>query len=210
MVAHPSSEQTYDCLILFYSRFSYLLDLQASDGSQHLLLLSGVFVFLSNKMKKNCNFRDYPVEQCSYIVLHDAFISGLSSLSIRQQLLENRILDLQTLFMQALSLDLAQQNNELYTTLGAQLATLVNLELQNVVYEPSVTLEEQALVAAYQAKRKCFLCMFSYHSPDHCPTRVATCKKCSKKGHYACACRSKTLLATMADPYVLTLFPNLP
>ena len=51
--------------------------------------------------------------------MHNAFISGLSSLSIRQQLLENKILDLQTLFMQALSLDLAQQNNELYTTLGA-------------------------------------------------------------------------------------------
>ena len=142
--------------------------------------------------------------------MHNAFISGLSSLSIRQQLLENRILDLQTLFTQASALDLAQQNNELYTTLGAQLATLVNLELLKVVYEPSVTLEEQTLAVAYQAKCKCFLCMFSYHSPDHCPTRVATCKKCSKKGHYACACRSKTLLATMADPYVLTLSPNLP
>ena len=27
-------------------------------------------------------------------------------------------------------------------------------------------------------------------------------KKCSKKAHYACACQSKPLLATMADPHV--------
>ena len=42
--------------------------------------------------------------------------------------------------MQASALDLAQQNNKLYTTLEAQLATLVNLEPPKVVYEPSVKL----------------------------------------------------------------------
>ena len=50
----------------------------------------------------------------------------------------------------------------------------------------------------------------AYHSWDCRPACVATCKKCSKKGHYACACRSKPLLATMADPHVLTMCANVP
>ena len=52
--------------------------------------------------------------------MRDAFISGLSSRSIQQQLLENKALDLQTAYTQASALDLAQQNNELYTTPEAQ------------------------------------------------------------------------------------------
>ena len=58
----------------------------------------------------------------------------------------------------------------------------------------------------HQAKRKCFF----YHSWDCCLACLATCKKCSKKGHYACACKSKSLLATMVDPHVLTLYANVP
>ena len=124
------------------------------------------------------------------------------------QLSENKTLDLQTAYMQASTLDLAQQNNELYTTLEAQLAKLVNPEPPKVVYEPSVKLEEQAMAVAYQVKCKCFFCGFSYHSRGHCPARVATCKNYSKKGHYARTCWSKPLLATMADPHVLTMCAN--
>ena len=142
--------------------------------------------------------------------MQDAFISALSSHSIQQQLLENKTIDLQTVYMQASALDLAQQNNELYTTPEAKLATLVNPEPPKVVYRPSVKLVEQAMAVAYQAKRKCFFCGFPYHSWVHCPACVATCKKCSKKGHYACAGRFKPLLASIVDPHVLTMYANVP
>ena len=65
--------------------------------------------------------------------MHNAFISSLSSCSIQQWLLKNKTLDLQTVYMQASTLDLVQQNNELYTTPEAQLATLVNPEPLKVV-----------------------------------------------------------------------------
>ena len=113
--------------------------------------------------------------------MRDAFISGLSPHSIRQRLLENKTLDIQTAYTQASALDLAQQNHELYTTSGTQRATLVNPEPPKVVYEPSVKLEEQAMAVAYQAKRKCFICGFPYHSRDRCPARVATCKNAQRK-----------------------------
>ena len=78
------------------------------------------------KLKKNCNFRDHTAEEGGNKTMRDVFISGLSSHSIWQQLLENKTLDLQTVYMQASAQDLVQQNNELYTTPEAQLATLVN------------------------------------------------------------------------------------
>ena len=111
------------------------------------------------------------------------------------------------MYTQASALDLAQQNNKLYTTPEAQPATLGNLEPPKVVYEPSVKLERQAIAMAYQAKHICFFCRFPYHSGDCCPTHVATCKKCSKKGYYVRACWSKLLLATMVD-HVLTMYTN--
>ena len=114
------------------------------------------------------------------------------------------------MYTQASALDLAQQNNKLNTTPVTQLATLVNLEPPKVVYEPRVKLKEQAMDMAYQAKHKCFFSGFPYHSQDCCPTCVATCKKCSKKGHYACTCRFKPLLATMAAPHVLTMCAYVP
>ena len=65
--------------------------------------------------------------------MRDAFISGLSSPSIRQWLLENKTLDLQTAYTQASALDLVQHNNELYTTPEAQLAIFINSERPKVV-----------------------------------------------------------------------------
>ena len=66
------------------------------------------------------------------------------------------------------------------------------------------------MAVAYQAKHKCFFCGFPYHSRDHCLTHVATCKKCSKKGHYAHTWWFKPLLVTMVDLHVLTMCANVP
>ena len=132
-------------------------------------------------LKKNCNFRDHTAEECGNKAMRDAFISGLSSHSILRQLLENKTLDLQTTYTQASALGLVQQNKKWYTTSEAQLATLVNREPPKIVYVPSVKPEEQTMAVAYQVKCKCFFCGFPYHSQDHCPAHMATCKKCSKK-----------------------------
>lgn len=58
-------------------------------------------------LSKDCNFRQATAAQYRDEAIRDAFISGLSSSNIRQRLLENKILDLQTAFDQARALDTA-------------------------------------------------------------------------------------------------------
>lgn len=60
----------------------------------------------------------------------DAFISDFSSHSIRHRLLENKNIDLQTVYIQASGLDLTQRNNVLYTASEAQMAAIANSDPQ--------------------------------------------------------------------------------
>ena len=48
-------------------------------------------------------------------MIRDAFINGLQSNHIRQRLLENKTLNLQTAFDQARSLDVAQQSSTMFS-----------------------------------------------------------------------------------------------
>ena len=66
--------------------------------------------------------------------IRDAFISGLQSSLIRQRLLENRTLDLATMFDQAMALDAAQKNSELYSASVGQ-------SVMESVPEPNVKCE---------------------------------------------------------------------
>ena len=60
-------------------------------------------------LSKDCNFRQVSAIQHREEAIRDAFISGLLSGSIRQRLLENKTLDLQTAFDQARALDTVQK-----------------------------------------------------------------------------------------------------
>jgi len=51
-------------------------------------------------LSKECNFKTVTAEQYKEEAVRDAFISGLQSSLIRQRLLENRTLDLSTMFDQ--------------------------------------------------------------------------------------------------------------
>ena len=48
-------------------------------------------------------------------MIRNVFINGLQSNHIRQRLLENKTLDLQTAFDQARSLDVAQQSSNMFS-----------------------------------------------------------------------------------------------
>ena len=62
-------------------------------------------------LSKECNFKAVTANQHCEESIRDAFISGLLSPSIRQRLLENKTLDLATMFDQARALDSAQKNS---------------------------------------------------------------------------------------------------
>ena len=65
---------------------------------------------------KDCNFKTATAAQYCDESIRDAFITGLLSNSIRQRLLENKTLDLKTMFDQARSLESAMKSylNESY------------------------------------------------------------------------------------------------
>ena len=62
-------------------------------------------------LSKDCNFKSVTASQHCDESVRDAFISGLRSASIRQRLLENKTLDLTSMFDQARSLEAAQKNS---------------------------------------------------------------------------------------------------
>ncbi len=62
---------------------------------------------LDESLAKDCKFKDVTATVYRDESVRDAFITGLQSGSIRQRLLENSTLDLNTMFTQAWSLDAA-------------------------------------------------------------------------------------------------------
>ena len=137
-------------------------------------------------LSKDCNFLQVSAIQHRDEAVRDAFISGLLSGSIRQRLLENKTLDLQTAFDQARALDTPQKTSETYNsnypTSTAATASPVLEEHNNE--------EEERYVASTTRAAKCFFCGNRPHSRSVCPAREAICNNCKKKGHYQRVCRS--------------------
>ena len=79
------------------------------------------------KLRRNCNFKAHTAVECGDEAMRDAFISGLASPAIRQRLLENKELNLETAYNQASALDLAQQNNDAFST-PTQVVAAVDVE----------------------------------------------------------------------------------
>ena len=76
-------------------------------------------------LSKDCNFKNATAVQYRDESIRDAFITGLLSNSIRQRLLENKTLDLKTMFDQARSLESAMKSSEAYTESQASLNAAV-------------------------------------------------------------------------------------
>ena len=64
---------------------------------------------------KECNFKPVTATEFCKEYIRDAFISGIHSNQIRQRLLENKTLDLKTMFDQARALDSAMRSPESYS-----------------------------------------------------------------------------------------------
>lgn len=64
------------------------------------------------QLSGDCNFEAVTAEKYKEEAVCDSFISGLQSSVIRQRLLENKTVQLQDAYDQALALDIAQKNSE--------------------------------------------------------------------------------------------------
>ena len=142
-------------------------------------------------MSKECSFTALTKDARSQEAILDAFVAGISSSTIRQRLLENDHLTLDSAVQQALSLDLAQRNAGIYS--GSSIVAAVNntatYSSQNEQESGPDTIYETSQNLAY-TKSKCFFCGRQSHHRSKCPAREAVCRKCSKVGHFAGVCRS--------------------
>ncbi|CAB4035173.1 Retrovirus-related Pol poly from transposon gypsy [Paramuricea clavata] len=155
------------------------------------------------KLSKDCNLKNVTAEQYREELVRDSFINGLLSPLIRQRLLENKQLDLQTAFDQANALDLAQKNSEAYRMPEIPTTAAVSSPPTDEV-AGAHALDYDSLAATFTSK-KCYFCGDNLHNRRSCPARNSNCNNCGKKGHYAKVCKSKAPSITTASMFTPTL-----
>ena len=136
-------------------------------------------------LSKDCNFKHVTAEVQKSEHIHDSFISGLQSNSIRQRLLENNTLDLNTMFNQAQSLEVAQKSLDSYSTIYETSAN-------------SMTTRQEFDTTAHT----CWNCGNQSHLRSKCPAKDTECFKCGCKEHFSKVYRSKNLYLTNICCYV--------
>ena len=151
-------------------------------------------------LSKDCNFKPVTASEHRDQFIRDAFISGLLNNQIRQRLLENKELDLQTAFDQVRSIDTALKSAEYYQT-----HTLASIN-PHEVQKKSVSLREDEKIktkdVSARLAKSCSYCGGFFHPRYRCPARNATCYKCQKKGHFYSVCRAnKSAAAIMETPW---------
>lgn len=137
-------------------------------------------------LAKDCAFRSVTAEQNQNDAIRDSFISGMQSNSIRQRLLENRSLDLDTAYEQARSLEMAfQQATSFSPADPSYSAALADREpvktVQTETSEPPVS---------GATTERCYFCGYPRHPRFKCPAKDAICQCCKKRGHFHKMCRS--------------------
>ncbi|XP_071836380.1 uncharacterized protein [Apostichopus japonicus] len=147
-------------------------------------------------LANDCNFKSVTAEAYRDEYIRDSFISGLLSPSIRQRLLENKTLDLQTMHDQARALESAQKNSESYTLHGPPTLTPQSAAVKSDI-RPEPLME--TIDSASTTTAKCFFCGYAKHPRSRCPARDETCNKCDKRGHFAKVCQSKSNSKTSAS-----------
>ncbi|CAH0722676.1 unnamed protein product, partial [Brenthis ino] len=156
---------------------------------------------------KDCKFEDVIAQEHEDQTIRSALISGLLSRRIREGLLENSKLTLAEALNQAVALETAEKDAVAIGISSTQLTAISqgtsrDKESENLAAASSSRTFQAAPTTPPPAK-PCFFCGGSLHPRFRCPANKATCKKCSKKGHFASVCRSGNInlnSTTVEDP----------
>ena len=111
--------------------------------------------------------------------MRDAFIAGMTSIPIRQRLLENRELTFQQAYEQARAQEMAYRNAETFR----EDATCRNTFLKETSLNDD-DVDLNSLKASLPLKKTCYFCGQPSHSRYTCSARKATCNYCNKVGHF--------------------------
>ncbi|XP_045533173.1 uncharacterized protein LOC123720554 [Pieris brassicae] len=113
-------------------------------------------------LSKDCDFAAVDAETNKNDSVRDAFISGISSHKIRQRLLENLTLTLDQAYNQALSLETAEINSQIFNTISLIAVAPKAPTLQTVHDEPCSSVNNPR-------RRKCFFCGGQIYPRKNCP-----------------------------------------
>ena len=154
-------------------------------------------------LSKDCNFKAVTAEKNRQDAIRDAFITGIQSNTIRQRLLENKTLELDSMFDQARSLETAQKNVESYSSTNSfppsfnAAAAMTGSTNPNSITPDIAGSPDQfpngIAHLNYISKPpsdKCWNCGNNRHPKSKCPARNAICDRCGRKGHFGNFCRS--------------------
>jgi hypothetical protein len=142
------------------------------------------------RLSKDCNYKSVSAALYRDESIRDSFISGLQSSYIRQRLLEHESLTLQDAFDKARALEAAQLQANTYNIAPSRVAAATlspdsDSMLNETIPSSDLSITPLAAVGPYQ---KCYFCGFSAHPRMKCPAKDATCRSCSKRGHFAKVC----------------------
>ena len=128
---------------------------------------------------------------------------------IRQRLLENTTLSLEPVYIQANSLDLAQNNADAYFHPNAHVATVTPFSASDDNTYPCSEAPDASALAAVYPKRNCYFCGGAPHNRLICPARESVCHNCEIKGHFSRVCRSKKKLGNTSGNVATMYTPTL-
>ena len=173
----------------------YLLSTRRQQSGESLT----EFLQELKKLSEDCNFEAVSAEKYWEEMIRDAFINGTSSPLIRQKLLENKTMDLQTAFAQAPAFDIAQRNSEARTLSVSQPRPFAAVTISSDRGDQSLSelphpdlstdVDSVPLATTYPSKSKkkcCFCCGETLAKHRSCSARDATCNNCGKKGSALC------------------------
>ena len=137
-------------------------------------------------LAKDCKFQAVSAVQYQDEAIRDAFINGISSNDIRQRLIENSDMTLDSMFCKARAYESAQKHSENYLSSQYQGHHSASALPSNDNKEPL-----RHLSAAQKSTNElCYFCGNNRHPRSKCPARKVDCNKCGKKGHFAKVCKS--------------------
>ena len=135
------------------------------------------FIASLKTLSKDCNFKSVSASTYREELIRDSFISGLRSTVIRQRLLENKTLTLESAIDQARALNSAITNSETYSTSDFPHVAAIKQDHR----DHSVIDEANCASSASFKNSKCFFCGNSRHPRVKCPARDAMCHQCQKR-----------------------------
>ncbi|XP_065650708.1 uncharacterized protein LOC136078821 [Hydra vulgaris] len=160
------------------------------------LLSESIDQFLNEfkNLSKDRKFTAVSDEQYKSEMIRDAFINCLLSNILRQRKLENKTLDLSSAFDQARSLDVAQQNSNLFSQPTIPISATIQ-EIKSSLQNQSMT--DNHFAAIVKSKQLCWFCGNIRHPCTKCPAHEAICHKCKKIAHFEKLCRSSSVSAAV-------------